>query len=95
MVAVHKATPMNVEFVSREIRNVEEGRARLRAAASRVGDAAQGERALKRVRIAEDRVVGSAEILEPTPAPASSTLSAEAASSSSSCLRLQPKCMIK
>ena len=41
--------------VEGELRKTEEGKARLRAAASRVGDAPTG-RALKRVRFAADRV---------------------------------------
>ena len=46
--------------VERELRKTEEGKAGLRAAASRVGDAPTG-RALKRVRFAADRVEDDAE----------------------------------
>ena len=51
--------------VEGDIRKTEEGKARLRAAASRVGDAPTG-RALKRVRFAESRVDDKAEVPEPT-----------------------------
>ena len=51
--------------VEGKIRKTEEGKARLRAAASRVGDAPTG-RALKRVRFAESRVDDNAEVPEPT-----------------------------
>ena len=51
--------------VEGEIRKTEEGKARLRAAASRVGDAPTG-RALKRVRFSESRVDDNAEVPEPT-----------------------------
>ena len=67
--------------VEGEIRKTEEGKASLRAAASRVEDAPTG-RALKRVRFAGDRVEDDAEMPEPTPESAPSNLTAEAASSS-------------
>ena len=51
--------------VERELRKTEEGKTRLRAAASRVGDALTG-RALKRVRFAADRVEDDAETPEAT-----------------------------
>ena len=78
MVAVRRATPRNVEFVSRE---TEEGKARLRAA-SRVGDAPTG-RTLKRIRFAADRVEDDAETPVATSASASSSLSAEDATTNS------------
>ena len=68
--------------VEGELRKKEEERARLHAAVSRVGEAPT-ERALKRSRFAENRVDDSAEIPERMPVSASSTLPAEAASSSS------------
>ena len=81
MVAVHRATPRNAELVSRV--NSDRGRAsRLRAAASRVGDAPTG-RALKRVRFAADRVEDDAETPEATSASASSCLPAEDATTTS------------
>ena len=67
--------------VEGELRKTEEGQARLRAAASRVGDAPTGS-ALKRVRFTEGRDDDNAEMPEPTPEPAPSNLPAEAASSS-------------
>ena len=60
----------------------EEGKARLRAAASRVGDAPTG-RALKRVRFAADRVGDDAETPEATSASAPSSLPTEAATTNS------------
>ena len=83
VVAVHKCR-IRVEG---ELRKTEEGRARLQAAATRVGDAPTG-RALKRVRFAGDRVDSSAEVPTDHTAgshsvSASSTLPAETASSSS------------
>ena len=80
VVAVHKATPRNVEFVSRE--KTEEGKARLRAGASRVGDAPTG-RALKRVRFVADRVEDDAETPEATSASTPSSLPAEDATTNS------------
>ena len=83
--------------VDRELRKTGEGKARLRAAAGRVGDAPTG-RALKRVRFAENWDDDNAEMLEPTSESAPSKLPAEAASSSSaptSYPRLQRKCLIK
>ena len=68
--------------VEGEIRKTEEERARLRAAASRVGDAPTG-RALKRVRCAADRVGDDAEAPEDTSASAPSSLLAEVAWSNS------------
>ena len=68
--------------VEGEIRKTQEGKARLRAAASRVGDAPTG-RALKRVRFAESRIDDNAEVPEPASESAPSNISAEAASSSS------------
>ena len=67
--------------VEGEIRKTEEGKARLHAAARRVGDAPRG-RALKRVRFAEGRHDDNAEMPEPTSESAPSNLPAEAASSS-------------
>ena len=64
--------------VEGELRKTEEEKARLRAAASRVGDAPKG-RALKRVRFADN----NAGEPEPTSESAPSNLPAEAASSSS------------
>ena len=55
--------------VEGELRKTEEGKARLRAAASRVGDAPTG-RALKRVRFAGDRVEDDAETPEASSASA-------------------------
>ena len=63
--------------VEGELRKTEEGKARLRDASSRVGDAPTG-RALKRVRFAADRVGNEA-----TSMPAPSSLPAGAASSNS------------
>ena len=60
----------------------EEGKARLRAAASRVGDTPTG-RALKRVRFAADRVEDDAETPEATSASAPSSLPAEGATTNS------------
>ena len=68
--------------VEGELRKIEEGKARLRAAASRVGDAPTG-RALKRVRFAADRVEGDAETPEATSASAPSSLPAEDATTNS------------
>ena len=68
--------------VERDIRKTEEEKARLRASASRVGDAPTG-RALKRVRFAGDRVGDGAEGPKGASAPAPSSLLAEAASSNS------------
>ena len=68
--------------VEGELRKTEEGKARLRAAASRVGDTLTG-RALKRVRFAENQDDINAEVPEPTSESAPSDLPAEAASSSS------------
>ena len=68
--------------VEGELRKTEEGKARLRAAASRVGDAPTG-RALKSVRFAADRVEDDAETPEATSTSAPSNLPTEAASSSS------------
>ena len=83
VVAVHRATPKNAEFALKgELRKTEEEKARLRAAASRVGDTLTG-RALKRVRFAEDQDDNNAEVPEPTCESAPSNLPAGAASSSS------------
>ena len=71
--AVHRATPRNVE---RELRKTEEGKARLLAAASQVGDAPTG-RALKRGRFAADQNEDDAETPETTSASAPSSLPAE------------------
>ena len=68
--------------VERELRKTEEGKARFRAAASRVGDTLTG-CALKRVRFAEDQGDNNAEVPDPTSESAPSTLPAEAALSSS------------
>ena len=68
--------------VEGELRKTEEGKARLRAAASRVGDAPTG-RALKRVRFAADRVEDDAETPEATSASAPSSLPTEAATTNS------------
>ena len=68
--------------VEGELRKTEEGKARLRAAASRVGDTLTG-RALKRVRFAENQDDNDAEVPDPTSESAPSNLPAEAASSSS------------
>ena len=68
--------------VEGELRKTEEGKARLRAAASRVGDAPT-ERALKRVRLAADRVEDDTETPEATSASAPSSLPAEAATTNS------------
>ena len=67
--------------VEGEFRKTEDGKARLRAAASRVGDAPTG-RALKRVRFAEGLDDDTAEMPEPMSESAPSNLPAEAASSS-------------
>ena len=64
--------------VEGEPRKTEEGKARLRAAASRVGDAPTG-CALKRVRFAADRVEDDTETPEATSASAPSSLPAKAA----------------
>ena len=63
-------------------RQTEEGEARLRAAASRVGDALTG-RALKRVRFAAGRVEDDAETPEATSASAPSSLPDEDATTNS------------
>ena len=68
--------------VEGEVRKTEEREARLRAAASRVGDAPTG-RALKRVRFAADRVEGDAERAEAMSASAPSSLPTEAATTNS------------
>ena len=68
--------------VEGELRKTEEGKARLRAATSRVGDAPTG-RALKRVRFAENQDDNNAEMPEPTTETAPPHLPAEAASSNS------------
>ena len=68
--------------VEGELRKTEDGKARLRAAASRVGDATTG-RALKRVRFAADRVEDDTETPEGTSASAPSSLLAEAATTNS------------
>ena len=68
--------------VEGELRKIEEGKARLPAAASRVGDAPTG-RALKRVRFVENRDDDNAEMPEPTSESAPSNLPGEAASSNS------------
>ena len=68
--------------VEGELRKTEGGKARLRAAASRVGDTLT-RRALKRVRFAEDQDDNNAEVLEPTSETAPPNLPAETASSSS------------
>ena len=60
------------------LRKTEEGKARLCAAGSRVGDAPTG-RALKRVRFAADRVEDDTETPEATSASAPSSVPAEAA----------------
>ena len=59
--------------VEGEIRKTEEGKARLRAAASRVRDAPTG-RALKRVRFMENPDDNDAEVREPTSESAPSSL---------------------
>ena len=66
--------------VEGERRKREEGKARLRAAASRVGDALTG-RALKRVRFTEGRDHDNADMPEATSESAPTNLPAEAASS--------------
>ena len=68
--------------VEGELRKTEEGEARLRAAAGRVGDTLTG-RALKRVRCAENQDDNNAEVPEPTSESAPTNLLAGAASSSS------------
>ena len=68
--------------VEGELRKTEEGKARLRAAASRVGDALM-ERALKRVRFAENRDDDNAEMPGATSASAPSSLPAAAATTNS------------
>ena len=68
--------------VEGELRKTEQGKARLCAAASRVGDAPSG-RALKRVRFAENRDGDNAEMPEATSASAPSSLPAEAATTNS------------
>ena len=61
---MHRAAPKNVEFALKEkLRKKEEGKARLRAAASGVGDAPTG-RALKRVRFAENQDHDNVEVPE-------------------------------
>ena len=67
--------------VEGELRKTEGGKARLRAAASRAGDAPTG-RALKRVRCAADRVEDDAETQAPS-VSAPSSLPAEAATTNS------------
>ena len=90
VVVVHKVTLRNVEFVLKESSGkTEEGKARLRAAASRAGDAST-ERALKRVRFAENGDDDNAEMPEPTSESAPSKLPAEDASSSSCLLYTSP-----
>ena len=79
MVVVHEVTLRNVESALKESSwKTEEGKARLRAAASRVGDAPTW-RALKRVRFAADRVEDDPETTEATSASAPSSLPAKAA----------------
>ena len=68
--------------VKGELRKTEEGKARLRAAASRVGDAPTC-RALKGVRFAADRVKDDAETPEATSASAPSSLPTEDATTNS------------
>ena len=88
--------------VEGELRKTEEGKARLRAAASRVGDTLTG-RALKRVRFAENQDDDNVEVPESTSESALSNPPAEAAPSISlphlqsilHCRRLQLKCLIK
>ena len=88
--------------VEGEIRKTEEGKARLRAAASRIGDAPTG-RALKRVRFATDRVEDDAETPADTSASAPSSPPAEDAATNSLSAhpsglcypRLQSECLIK
>ena len=92
MVAVHRATLKNLEFALKEnSRKTEEGKARLRAAASRVGDTITG-RALQRVRFAENQDDNDAEVPEPTSKPAPSNLLQLLLLH---CPRLQLKCLIK
>ena len=67
--------------VEGELRKTEEGKARLRAGTSRVGDTLT-RRALKRDRFTEGRDDDNAEMPEPTSDSAPSNLPAEAASSS-------------
>ena len=71
--------------VEGELRKTEEGKARLRAADSRVGDAPSG-RALKRVWFAENQDDNNAEVPEPTSESAPSNLHHP---------RLQLKCLNK
>ena len=68
--------------VEGELRKKEEGKARLRAAASRVGDAPTGH-ALKRVRFAENQDDNNAGVPDPTSESAPPKVPAGAASSSS------------
>ena len=68
--------------VENELTKTEEGKARLHAAAVRVGDAPTG-RVLKRVRFAADRVEDDAETPEATSVSAPSSLRVEAATSNS------------
>ena len=83
MAAVHRATPKKCRIrVEGELRKTEEGKARLRTAASRAGDTLTG-RALKRLRFAEDQDDNNTEVPEPTSESAPSNLPADAASSSS------------
>ena len=83
MVAVHRGHTDECRIrVEGESRKTAEEKARLRAAASRVGDAPTG-RAFKRVRFAADRVGDDADAPEDTSASAPSSLLAEAASSNS------------
>ena len=79
--------------VEGESRKTEEEKARLRAAASRVGDALTG-RALKRVRFAEDQDDNNAEVPEPTSESASSNPPAKAAHTfSQSCTACASTCV--
>ena len=86
--------------VEGERRKREEGKARLRAAASRVGDGLTG-RALKRVRFTEGRDHDNADMPEATSESAPTNLPAEAASSGphprprQHYPRLQSECLIK
>ena len=73
VVVVHRATPRNVEFVSRERPGRQRRGKFVSAAASRAGDAPT-ERAVKRVRFAADRVEDDAETPEATWASAPSSL---------------------
>ena len=77
-----RITAQVAEHWSNELRKTEEGKARLHAAAVRVGDAPTG-RALKRVRFAADRAEDDAKTPEATSVSAPSSLPAEAATSHS------------